>query len=140
MGTRTKRDYFHLKMTLLLLKKKKKKKREPEPTSYIISNPSRITTTQSEYCSFTTDQRYAPIRPDAKPIGVVILTDSTPEEGEGEDELGDAIKAPTSDEDEGDMPEPFEWAPPDHAEYVEPVIPSIDKDDNTGEGAVEESK
>jgi len=118
---------------------KKKKRREPEPTSYVISNPSRITSPQSDYCIFTTNQRYTPIRPDAKPIGVVILTDGTPEVEE-EDDLGDAVKAPTSDEDEGDMPEPFEWAPPNHAEYVEPVIPSIDKDDNTGEGAVEESK
>merc|ERR1712125_220787 len=110
----------------VVVEEKKKKKREPEPTSYTISNPSRITTLQSEYCSFNTDQRYTPICPNSKPIGVVILTDRTPEEEETEGDLGDAIKAPSSDEDEGDMPEPFEWAPPNHADYVAPVLPSLD--------------
>merc|ERR1712232_1444858 len=68
----------------VVVEEKKKKKREPEPTSYTISNPSRITTLQSEYCSFSTDQRYTPICPNSKPIGVVILTDRTPEEEETE--------------------------------------------------------
>ena len=119
------------------IEEKKKKKREPEPTSYTISNPSRITATQSEYCIFNTDQRYKPICSDAKPIGVIILTDSTPEEEEVEDDLGDAIKAPSEDEDEGDMPEPFEWAPPGHADYVEPVLPSVEKGDEEGDKADE---
>lgn len=109
----------------IVVEEKKKKKREPEPTSYTVSNPSRITALQSEYCSFSAGQRYTPICPEAKPIGVVILTDSTPEEEETEGDLGDAIKAPSSDEDEGDMPEPFEWAPPNHTDYVEPALPCL---------------
>lgn len=97
------------------VEKKVKKKREPEPTSFRVGNPSRITTSQSAVCAFDTSQRYRPIRPEEKPFGVIILTDSTP--GEAED-LG-AVKAPSL-EPEGECapPEPFEWAPPGHPEAV----------------------
>eukprot|EP00535_Pseudo-nitzschia_heimii_P004794 CAMPEP_0197184234 /NCGR_PEP_ID=MMETSP1423-20130617/9523_1 /TAXON_ID=476441 /ORGANISM="Pseudo-nitzschia heimii, Strain UNC1101" /LENGTH=1035 /DNA_ID=CAMNT_0042635009 /DNA_START=236 /DNA_END=3343 /DNA_ORIENTATION=+ len=90
--------------------KKSKKKREPEVTSFRISNPSRITTTQSEECEFDLTQRYRPIRVEEKPFGVIILTDSAP--GEAED-LG-AVKPPSL-EPEGECapPEPFEWTPPE---------------------------
>lgn len=96
--------------------KKVKKKREPEPTSFRVGNPSRITTAQSAVCEFDLSQRYRPIRPDEKPFGVIILTDSTP--GEAED-LG-AVKAPSL-EPEGECapPEPFQWTPPGHADHVE---------------------
>jgi 26S proteasome regulatory subunit N2 len=92
--------------------KKPKKKREPEASSFRISNPSRVTTTQSEDCEFDLTQRYRPIRIEEKPFGVIILTDSTP--GEAED-LG-AVKAPSL-EPEGECapPEPFEWTPPEQA-------------------------
>ena len=91
--------------------KKMKKRREPEPTSFRVGNPARITTAQSTVCEFDLGQRYRPIRPEEKPFGVIILTDSTP--GEAED-LG-AVKAPSL-EPEGECapPEPFEWAPPGH--------------------------
>jgi 26S proteasome regulatory subunit N2 len=90
--------------------KKQRKKREPEPTFFTVGNPARITMTQSQVCEFDLTQRYRPIRPDEKPFGVIILTDSTPEEEE--DDLG-AIKAPSL-EPEGELapPEPFLWTPP----------------------------
>ena len=96
--------------------KKPKKKREPEPTSFRVSNPSRITTAQSQLCDFDLSQRYRPIRPQEKPIGVIILTDSTPGE---EEDLG-TVKAPSL-EPEGELapPEPFEWTPPDRAGATE---------------------
>jgi 26S proteasome regulatory subunit N2 len=89
--------------------KKPKKKREPEPTSFRVGNPVRITTAQSQVCEFDLAQRYRPIRPDEKPLGVIILTDSTPEE---EEDLG-AVKSPSL-EPEGELapPEPFQWMPP----------------------------
>lgn len=95
--------------------KKVKKKREPEPTSFRISNPARITAAQSAVSEFDLSQRYRPIRPEEKPLGVIILTDSTPGE---EEDLG-AVKAPSL-EPEGECapPEPFEWAPPGHPEVV----------------------
>jgi 26S proteasome regulatory subunit N2 len=89
--------------------KKPKKKREPEPTSFRVGNPARITTSQSQVCAFDLSQRYRPIRPDEKPFGVIILTDSSPGE---EEDLG-AVKAPSL-EPEGELapPEPFVWMPP----------------------------
>ena len=90
--------------------KKTKKKREPEPTSFRVTNPSRITLAQSDCCEFDLNQRYRPIRPEEKPFGVIILTDSTPDE---EEDVG-AVQAPSL-EPEGECapPEPFEWTPPD---------------------------
>lgn len=92
--------------------KKPKKKREPEPTTFRVGNPARITAAQSLVCEFDLGQRYRPIRPEEKPFGVIILTDSTP--GEAED-LG-AVKAPSL-EPEGECapPELFEWTPPEDA-------------------------
>jgi 26S proteasome regulatory subunit N2 len=97
---------------------KKKKKREPEPTSFRVGNPARITTAQSSVCEFDLSQRYRPIRTDEKPFGVIILTDSTPGE---EEDLG-AIKAPSL-EPEGECapPEPFEWTPPAEGEYEKEI-------------------
>jgi len=102
--------------------KKAKKKREPEPTSFRIKNPGRITAAQSEVCTFDLQQRYRPIRPNEKPFGVILLTDSTPEE---EEDLG-AVKAPSM-EPEGECapPEPFEWTPPD---WKDPNEKSMDED------------
>lgn len=106
--------------------KKVRKKREPEPTSFRVGNPARITTAQSAVCEFDLGQRYRPIRPEEKPFGVIILTDSTP--GEVED-LG-AVKAPSL-EPEGECapPEPFEWTPPGHPD----AEPEADKKEESEE-------
>ena len=90
-------------------KKPVKKKREPEPTSFRVGNPARITVAQSKVCEFDLSQRYRPVRSEEKPFGVIILTDSTPGE---EEDLG-AVKAPSLEpEGETAPPEPFEWTPP----------------------------
>jgi 26S proteasome regulatory subunit N2 len=96
---------------------KPKKKREPEPTSFRISNPSRITTAQADVCVFDLSQRYRPIRPEEKPYGVIMLTDSTPSE---EEDVG-AVKTPAQ-EDEADPPEPFEWTPPGHPDHPDTTV------------------
>jgi 26S proteasome regulatory subunit N2 len=115
--------------------KKVKKKREPEPTFFRVSNPSRITTAQSAVCEFDLSQRYRPIRPEERPFGVIILTDSTP--GEAED-LG-AVKAPSL-EPEGECapPEPFEWAPPGHADHIE--VNEEPKTDESDKMSTDETK
>ena len=97
--------------------KPKKKKREPEPTSFRITNPARITTAQANVCAFDLNQRYRPIRPEEKPYGIIILTDSTPGE---EEELG-AVKTP-AEEDEADPPEAFEWTPPGHPDHPDTTV------------------
>merc|ERR1712071_657550 len=105
--------------------KKSKKKRDPEPTSYRLSNPCRITKAQAEVCAFDLKQRYKPIMPNEKPFGVIMLTNETPEE---EEDLG-TVKAPSVEsEDEADAPEPFEWTPPDHPDLQIDKPISEDKD------------
>lgn len=114
---------------------KPKKKREPEPTSFRITNPSRITSAQASVCVFDLSQRYRPIRPEEKPYGVIMLTDSTPSE---EENVG-AVKTPAQ-EDEADPPEPFEWTPPGHPDHPdtavvgedEPVDANEEKEDASG--------
>lgn len=97
---------------------KPKKKREPEPTSFRLTNPARVTTAQADVCAFDLDQRYRPIRPEVKPYGVIMLTDSTP--GEGDEDLG-AVKTPAQ-EDEADPPGAFEWTPPGHADHPDTTV------------------
>ena len=120
--------------------KPKKKKREPEPTSFRITNPARITTAQANVCAFDLNQRYRPIRPEEKPYGIIILTDSTPGE---EEELG-AVKTP-AEEDEADPPEAFEWTPPGHPDHPDTTVgkdesaadAEKDKDEPKTEGTAE---
>jgi 26S proteasome regulatory subunit N2 len=57
-----------------------KKKKGPEPTSFRLSNPSRVTPEQEKFVSFDLDQRYAPVNSRGKPAGIVILADRTPDE------------------------------------------------------------
>jgi len=57
-----------------------KKKKGPEPTSFRLSNPSRVTPEQEKFVSFVLDQRYAPVNSRGKPAGIVILADRTPDE------------------------------------------------------------
>lgn len=93
--------------------KNAKKKKEPEPASFKLSNPCRITKAQANVCSFDSSQRYHPIRDQEKPCGVILVTDSTPGE---EEDLG-TVKPPSIEsEDEAEAPEPFIWTPPGHTE------------------------
>ena len=105
---------------------KPKKKREPEPTSFRVSNPARITVAQAEVCAFDLAQRYRPVRPEETPYGVIILTDSTP--AEDDEELG-AVKTPAQEE-EADPPEAFEWTPPEHPDHPDAAA----KAEKEGEG------
>jgi 26S proteasome regulatory subunit N2 len=95
--------------------KTKKTKREPEPNSFKLSNPCRITKAQEPLCAFDSNQRYRAVYHDERPSGVIMLTDSTPG---NEEDLG-TVKPPSVEaEDEADPPEPFEWTPPGHPDYV----------------------
>jgi len=115
--------------------KKPKKKREPEPLSFRLSNPCRITNAQAEFCEFDLDQRYRPIRMEEKPCGVILLTDSTPDE---EEDLG-TVKAPSIEtEDEADPPQPFEWTPADHPDAIGSSAKEEEKSSSDEDGAAME--
>jgi len=86
-----------------------KKKREPEPNSFRMINPCRVTKAQAQYCEIDVAQRYRPIQLDDKPYGVIILTDSQP--SEIDTCMGNIFPPSMGADDEADPPEPFEWSP-----------------------------
>jgi len=89
----------------------KGKKKDTEPNSFTCPNPSRITPSQEPHVEFDMGQRYVPIRPNGKPIGIIMLKDVKP--GEEEDVALVEPPAKNSERPDGDVqpPEPFEWAP-----------------------------
>ncbi|DAZ93893.1 TPA: hypothetical protein N0F65_004740 [Lagenidium giganteum] len=86
------------------------KKTVKEPTSFIMSNPSRVTLSQETFVSYDLTQRYVPVVPTRRPAGIIMLRDTKP----GDEEQVEAVKAPAAAgaENEADPPEPFEWEPP----------------------------
>ncbi|CAM9543493.1 unnamed protein product [Ectocarpus sp. 6 AP-2014] len=86
-----------------------KLKKEPEPTSFKIKNPARVTPSQEPFVHFDMEQRYVPVRKTGKPLGIIMLLDRTPDEPEDVA----LVEAPSTDPDgeEADPPEPFEWTP-----------------------------
>eukprot|EP00904_Undaria_pinnatifida_P004613 jgi/Undpi1/14152/HiC_scaffold_9.g03803.m1 len=88
---------------------KPKREREPEPTSFKIKNPARVTPTQEPFVHFDLNQRYVPVRKSGKPLGIIMLLDRMPDEPEDVA----MVEAPSAspDGEEADPPEPFEWTP-----------------------------
>lgn len=81
----------------------------PEPTSFQIANPGRVTLQQQKYVEFSAGQRYRPVL--AIKRGIVMLVDSTPDAPE---EFVD-VQAPSEDGDnsnEPSPPAPFIWTEP----------------------------
>ena len=80
----------------------------------MLSNPSRVTYAQHAFVMPDPTNRYRPVHTKQKRnLGVVVLTDSTPDEED--DELME-IEAPPKAGEEGpepECPEPFEWVPPE---------------------------
>ena len=113
-----------------------KKKKAPEPTSFALANPSRVTPEQEQHVSFNLEQRYVPVNPRSKPAGIVVLIDRTPDEPEEVVQVTSCapspllcfrspgaitvamcrlvqVELPASDaeKDEASPPGPFEWSP-----------------------------
>jgi len=119
--------------------KKSKKHHPSEANSFIITNPSRVTSHQVQFCKVDSSQRYVPVVPKKmrQPYGVIVLRDTLPDEAVDKDEMG-KIKAPT-EEFEAEPPEEFEWAPPGHPEYVAPtpIVSAVDEGDKEKEDDAE---
>ena len=93
---------------------KKKEEVVVEPTSFAMANPSRVTYAQYEYVTPDANNRYRPIIPNKRNLGVVVLTDSTPDV---EDDSLMEIEAPPKAGEEAEEPEcpaPFDWIAPEH--------------------------
>lgn len=86
-----------------------KRKRQPEPSSFQLSNPARVTPAQEEYVVINTDatERYVPIYT-TKPAGIIMLKDRQP--GQAED-VEKVERVAMGQEEEAEPPEPFEWSP-----------------------------
>jgi len=93
-------------------KEGEKKKKEPEPTSFMVKNSSRVTPVQEALMTFDLEQRYVPVREGCRAAGVFLLRDRRPGEPAAEGDLAEvAAPALAGEEDEAEAPEPFEWGP-----------------------------
>jgi len=82
-------------------------KPKPEPASFVISNPGRVTFNQQVYCKIDPSQRFQPIRKDAtKYFGVLLLRDTATDDAEVEFVR---LKAAGDAEEEAAPPADFEW-------------------------------
>ena len=79
-------------------KEEDKKESEPEPETFVLSNPSRVTYAQHAFVTPDPANRYRPVHTKQKRnLGVMVLTDSTPDEVD--DELVDIEAPPKAGED-----------------------------------------
>jgi len=87
----------------------KPKKKEQEPSSFMVTNSSRVTPVQEVLMEFDLNQRYVPVRQGGKAVGIIMLRDQQPNEPEDVA----IVEAPAlqQDKDEAEPPEPFEWSP-----------------------------
>lgn len=79
-----------------------------EPSSFSVSNPSRVIPAQVRFISAQPNQRYQPIRKSGSPSGIVILTDTDPAAPE---EVVKVERMALGQEDDAEPFEPFEWDP-----------------------------
>lgn len=87
--------------------KKADEKPKPEPTSFTVNNPGRVTFNQQAYCRIDASQRFQPIRKDAlKYFGVLMLKDTTQDDAEVEFVR---LKGPEDADAEADPPADFVW-------------------------------
>jgi 26S proteasome regulatory subunit N2 len=86
-------------------------KEAPEPSSFVLQNPSRVTPGQRSFVQFPASGRFHPIAPvTSLSSGVVMLRDTTPGEAVTLVEVLDP--SAHVDADEPTPPEPFIWTPP----------------------------
>jgi len=88
-----------------------KVKKEKEPSSFTLSNPSRLIPAQVRFVSLQAEnQRYFPIRRRVTPTGIVILHDSDPNSNENVERVE---RISLGQEEEAECPTAFEWDPKD---------------------------
>jgi len=87
------------------------KEPEPEPTSFKLANPCRVTRRQRPHVVFKSDIRHSPVVHDAhRALGVVMLRDSTP--SEPQEFVQVKLQAIGEDLKEPEPPEDFIWTLP----------------------------
>ncbi|XP_033761218.1 26S proteasome non-ATPase regulatory subunit 1-like [Pecten maximus] len=87
--------------------KAEKEKKEPEPNFMMLSNPARVMKAQLKVLTLP-DGRYVPVK-DVSNGGIIMLSNTKPEEQEDIIEPVAAGGPKTEEEEEPEPPEPFEW-------------------------------
>ncbi|XP_069105242.1 26S proteasome non-ATPase regulatory subunit 1-like [Argopecten irradians] len=87
--------------------KAEKEKKEPEPNFLMLSNPARVMKAQLKVLTLP-DGRYVPVK-DVSNGGIIMLSNTKPEEQEDIIEPVAAGGPKTEEEEEPEPPEPFEW-------------------------------
>lgn len=86
-----------------------KPKKVKEPSSFALTNPSRLTPSQARFISLQEGQRYVPVRDGVLPSGIVMLLDTDPTSPENVVTVERMTLG--GDEEIAAPPEPFEWDP-----------------------------
>lgn len=90
-------------------KEAEKKKKVEEPSSFSVSNPSRVTPQQHGFIS-EVNGRYHPVTQQARGTGIVLLVDTKPDEEESiYQPKAPKIGVPGVSADEPEPPEPFQF-------------------------------
>ncbi|XP_060078648.1 26S proteasome non-ATPase regulatory subunit 1-like [Ylistrum balloti] len=87
--------------------KAEEKKKEPEPNFMMLSNPARVMKAQLKVLTLP-DGRYIPVK-DVSNGGIIMLSNTKPEDQEDIIEPVAAGGPKTEEEEEPEPPEPFEW-------------------------------
>jgi 26S proteasome regulatory subunit N2 len=90
--------------------KEEKKKEEKEPSSFTVTNPSRLVPSQRRFIKLmdSNTQRYQPADKRSVPAGIVMLLDNDPT---AEENVTKVERVLLGQEEEAEAPEPFEWNP-----------------------------
>jgi hypothetical protein len=88
--------------------KEKEKKKEKEPSSYNVTNPSRLIPAQRRFIAPKADSRYQPVDQRMVPAGIVMLIDRDPTAPQ---EVQKVERVPLGGEEEAEAPADFEWDP-----------------------------
>jgi 26S proteasome regulatory subunit N2 len=82
---------------------------EPEPSAQELRNPARVTLSQQSVISYSSEQRYVPVKKSLT-IGAILLRDTTPGEPEVMVQKKEPkIGVPGVSDDEPQPPQPFEY-------------------------------
>lgn len=86
----------------------KDKKKEKEPSSYVVTNPSRLIPAQRRFIIANADSRYQPVDQRMVPAGIVMLIDKDPTAPQ---EVQKVERVGLAGEEEAEPPADFEWDP-----------------------------
>merc|ERR1712146_12479 len=86
----------------------KDKKKKKEPSSYAVTNPSRLIPAQRKFITPNADSRYQPVDQRMVPAGIVMLIDKDPTAPQ---EVQKVERVELAGDETAEPPTDFEWDP-----------------------------